>query len=143
MRAPRQHMRLLLPCALQASSEHSVCFAVPHSEAAAVVGALERKFKEAIARGHISRVDASRPCSVLAAVGQRMASTPGVSAALFSSLANVSHAQPAELTALLASPPCHKANARCHAPFKQHQSATGLHRQQVQSQSLSLLAQSQ
>lgn len=71
----------------QASSEHSVCFAVPEKEAKAVAKALEARFQRALAAGRLSKVDVIPNCSILAAVGQRMASTPGVSATLFNALA--------------------------------------------------------
>ncbi|CAM8989189.1 unnamed protein product [Rhodiola kirilowii] len=71
----------------QASSEHSVCFAVPEKEVKAVADALESRFSQAIGAGRISKVDIIPNCSILAAVGQRMASTPGVSATLFNALA--------------------------------------------------------
>lgn len=71
----------------QASSEHSVCFAVPEKEAALVAQALESKFRRALDAGRLSKIEVVRRCSVLAAVGQRMASTPGVSATLFGALA--------------------------------------------------------
>ncbi|CAM8912099.1 unnamed protein product [Rhodiola kirilowii] len=71
----------------QASSEHSVCFAVPEKEVKAVADALESRFRQAIEAGRISKVDIIPNCSILAAVGQRMASTPGVSATLFNALA--------------------------------------------------------
>ncbi|KAK3121539.1 hypothetical protein QOZ80_8BG0655720 [Eleusine coracana subsp. coracana] len=71
----------------QASSEHSVCFAVPEKEVASVAAALQVRFREALAAGRLSKVEVIHNCSVLAAVGLRMASTPGVSATLFDSLA--------------------------------------------------------
>ncbi|GBG78384.1 hypothetical protein CBR_g26412 [Chara braunii] len=71
----------------QASSEHSICFAVPETEAKMVAKALEIKFKKALGAGRISKVEVLRNCSILAAVGQKMASTPGVSATFFTALA--------------------------------------------------------
>ncbi|KAL2622517.1 hypothetical protein R1flu_002722 [Riccia fluitans] len=71
----------------QASSEHSVCFAVPEKEVNAVAEALERRFKTALQAGRLSKVEVVRNCAILAAVGQKMASTPGVSATLFNALA--------------------------------------------------------
>ncbi|TVU11194.1 hypothetical protein EJB05_44763 [Eragrostis curvula] len=71
----------------QASSEHSVCFAVPEKEVAAVSSALHLKFREALAAGRLSKIEVINGCSILAAVGLRMASTPGVSAILFDALA--------------------------------------------------------
>ncbi|MCD7457277.1 Homoserine dehydrogenase [Datura stramonium] len=71
----------------QASSEHSVCFAVPEKEVKAVADVLESKFGQALSSGRISQISVIPGCSILAAVGQRMASTSGVSATFFSALA--------------------------------------------------------
>lgn len=71
----------------QASSEHSICFAVRTYEADAAVAALNKNFEKAIAAGRISRISAVRDCSILAIVGQNMCQTPGVSAMLFEALA--------------------------------------------------------
>ncbi|KAL9269961.1 Bifunctional aspartokinase/homoserine dehydrogenase 2, chloroplastic-like protein [Drosera capensis] len=71
----------------QASSEHSVCFAVPEKEVKAVAEALQSRFREALDAGRLSQVAVIPNCSILAAVGQKMASTPGVSATLFNALA--------------------------------------------------------
>ncbi|KAL9173563.1 hypothetical protein ABFS82_03G123400 [Erythranthe guttata] len=71
----------------QASSEHSVCFAVPEKEVKAVAAALEVRFRQALDAGRLSQIAVIPNCSILAAVGQKMASTPGVSATLFNALA--------------------------------------------------------
>ncbi|XAR57493.1 Homoserine dehydrogenase [Bertholletia excelsa] len=71
----------------QASSEHSVCFAVPEKEVKAVAEILRSRFRQALDAGRLSQVAVIQNCSILAAVGQRMASTPGVSATLFGALA--------------------------------------------------------
>ncbi|TKY59947.1 Bifunctional aspartokinase/homoserine dehydrogenase 2 [Spatholobus suberectus] len=71
----------------QASSEHSVCFAVPEKEVKAVAEALQSRFRQALENGRLSQVAVIPNCSILAAVGQKMASTPGVSASLFNALA--------------------------------------------------------
>ncbi|CAM6110990.1 unnamed protein product [Calypogeia fissa] len=71
----------------QASSEHSICFAVPGKEVQKVAKALEEKFRVALNAGRLSKVEVIPNCAILAAVGQRMASTPGVSATLFNALA--------------------------------------------------------
>ncbi|KAL2467562.1 Bifunctional aspartokinase/homoserine dehydrogenase 2 [Forsythia ovata] len=71
----------------QASSEHSVCFAVPEKEVNAVAAALESRFRQALDAGRLSQIAVIPNCSILAAVGQKMASTPGVSATLFNALA--------------------------------------------------------
>ncbi|KAK2969105.1 hypothetical protein RJ640_028812, partial [Escallonia rubra] len=74
----------------QASSEHSVCFAVPEKEVNAVAKALRSRFRQALDAGRLSQVAVIPNCSILAAVGQKMASTPGVSATLFNALAKAS-----------------------------------------------------
>ncbi|KAI5385103.1 bifunctional aspartokinase/homoserine dehydrogenase 1, chloroplastic [Lathyrus oleraceus] len=74
----------------QASSEHSVCFAVPETEVKAVAEALQSRFRQALDNGRLSQVAIIPNCSILAAVGQKMASTPGVSATLFNALAKAS-----------------------------------------------------
>ncbi|XP_077213166.1 bifunctional aspartokinase/homoserine dehydrogenase 1, chloroplastic-like isoform X2 [Tasmannia lanceolata] len=71
----------------QASSEHSVCFAVPEKEVNLVAVALQSKFRQALDAGRLSRVEVIPNCCILATVGQKMASTPGVSATLFNALA--------------------------------------------------------
>ncbi|GLU16268.1 hypothetical protein SLE2022_327090 [Rubroshorea leprosula] len=69
-----------------ASSEHSVCFAVPEKEVKAVAEALQSRFRQALDAGRLSQVAIIPNCSILATVGQKMASTPGVSATLFNAL---------------------------------------------------------
>ena len=71
----------------QASSEHSICFACSSAQAHAAVAALEKRFASAITAGRLSKVTAIPNCSILAAVGQQMASTYGVCAMLFEALA--------------------------------------------------------
>ncbi len=71
----------------QASSEHSICFAVPEAQAAAARTAVERAFFAEIHHGRIQTVEVSRPGSVLAAVGDDMVRTPGVAGRFFGALA--------------------------------------------------------
>ena len=71
----------------QASSEHSICFAVRSREAAAAKKALSARFEKAIAAGRIKEISTVEDCAVLAAVGRNMCQTPGVSAMLFDALA--------------------------------------------------------
>ncbi|KAF5954813.1 hypothetical protein HYC85_007669 [Camellia sinensis] len=62
----------------QASSEHSICFAVPEKEVKAVAEVLRSRFRQALDAERLSQVVAViSNCSILAAVGQKMASTPG------------------------------------------------------------------
>ncbi len=72
----------------QASSEHSICFAVRQNESDRVTAALNTRFEKAITAGRVSRVVALKNCSILSAVGQNMANVPGVSAMLFTALAS-------------------------------------------------------
>ena len=74
----------------QASSEHSICFAVRSHEAAAAKRALSARFEKAIAAGRIKEISTVDDCAVLAAVGKNMCQTPGVSAMLFDALAQAS-----------------------------------------------------
>jgi len=72
----------------QASSEHSICFAVKSAQAAAAIAALNDFFSRELRTGLISKVSEVPGQCILAAVGQAMCATPGVSAILFSALAN-------------------------------------------------------
>jgi aspartokinase/homoserine dehydrogenase 1 len=73
----------------QASSEHSICFAVPDGEAARTAETVRDTFKAELERGQIQSVAVTTGCSILSVVGDGMAGTPGVAAKAFSSLANV------------------------------------------------------
>ena len=70
-----------------ASSEHSLCIAVPGSMATAVATRWKDVFSAEIARRDIEGVDVRRKVATLAIVGLGMAGTPGVSARLFDALA--------------------------------------------------------
>ena len=70
-----------------ASSEHSLCIAVPGSMATAVSTRWKDVFIAEIARRDIERVEVRRKVATLAIVGLGMAGTPGVSARLFDALA--------------------------------------------------------
>jgi len=71
----------------QGSSEHSICCVVRAADAASAETALQRAFAGEIARGEIHSVSTAADISVLAAVGDGMAGTPGVAARLFGALA--------------------------------------------------------
>lgn len=70
----------------QASSEHSICVAVPTSQGDLAQKTLEDAFLAEIKHGRIQTVDVIQPCSILAAVGDRMAETPGVAGRFFGAL---------------------------------------------------------
>jgi bifunctional aspartokinase / homoserine dehydrogenase 1 len=71
----------------QASSESSIGFTLPEGEAARAVHALRRVFKDDIAAGLVDGVTSRSNVAVVAVVGSGMAGTPGISARVFSSLA--------------------------------------------------------
>jgi aspartokinase/homoserine dehydrogenase 1 len=70
----------------QASSEHSICFAVPEAEGELARATTERAFDAEIRAGHVQKVELLPACSVLAAVGDEMANAPGVAATFFGAL---------------------------------------------------------
>jgi len=74
----------------QGSSEHSICFAVPQSQAAVAREAAEQAFYAELDRGQIRQVDVTPNCSILAVVGDQMAGTPGVAATFFGALGDAS-----------------------------------------------------
>lgn len=71
----------------QGSSEHSICCILPAAQAARGREAVQAAFAEAIADGQVEGVDLTPGIAVLAAVGEGMVGTPGVSARLFAGLA--------------------------------------------------------
>lgn len=70
-----------------ASSEHSLCIAVPGPIATAVSTRWKEVFATEIARRDIDGIEVRRKVATLAIVGLGMAGTPGVSARLFDALA--------------------------------------------------------
>jgi aspartokinase/homoserine dehydrogenase 1 len=72
----------------QASSEHSICFAVPASQADETARVVRRAFDRELHDGHIQSVDVTCDCSILAVVGDGMAGTPGVAAKVFGALSS-------------------------------------------------------
>jgi aspartokinase/homoserine dehydrogenase 1 len=70
----------------QASSEHSICFAVPQSQARTVKDAVKRGFFAEFHHGQIQTVEVAEHCSILAVVGDNMAGIPGIAAKFFGAL---------------------------------------------------------
>lgn len=70
----------------QASSEYSICFAIPEDQVASAKKFAEEAFFSEISQRKIERIEIERKCTILAAVGDQMAGTIGVSARLFSAL---------------------------------------------------------
>jgi aspartokinase/homoserine dehydrogenase 1 len=70
----------------QASSEHSICFAVPARQAAKAEQVVRQAFALELQQGQIQQVDVKKDCSVIAVVGDGMAGLPGVAAKFFGTL---------------------------------------------------------
>lgn len=70
----------------QASSEHSICFAVPEAQADRARAAVETAFAAESRRGLFQDIEVTPGVTILAAVGDGMSGTPGVAARLFGSL---------------------------------------------------------
>ena len=71
----------------QGSSEQSICVAVPEAQGAQAQAVIQKAFAAEIQAGDIQRVELVPGQTVLAAVGDRMAHTPGVAATFFTALA--------------------------------------------------------
>jgi aspartokinase/homoserine dehydrogenase 1 len=70
----------------QGSSEHSICFAIPHAESERTERTVRQTFDLELRQGQIQNVDVLPGCSILSVVGDGMAGTPGVAAKVFGAL---------------------------------------------------------
>jgi aspartokinase/homoserine dehydrogenase 1 len=70
----------------QASSEHSICFAVEPSAGGLAKEVIEDEFDREIASGKIDPVTIEEDKSIVAIIGENMARTPGISGKLFNAL---------------------------------------------------------
>jgi bifunctional aspartokinase / homoserine dehydrogenase 1 len=75
-----------VPLITQASSEQSICFAVPSDTAACVLESLEKAFVHEIEDEDIDRVWSTEDVSIVTVVGAGMRHTVGVSGKVFSQL---------------------------------------------------------
>ena len=75
-----------VPLITQASSEQSICFAVPVDAAARVIAALKTTFTHEIESRDIDSVWASPEVAIITVVGSGMRSTPGVAGRIFGAL---------------------------------------------------------
>ncbi|HYW51687.1 MAG TPA: aspartate kinase, partial [Gemmatimonadaceae bacterium] len=82
-----EQMNISVSLISMASSEHSLCIAVPGALATAVATRWKEVFAVEIARRDIDGIEVRRKVATLAIVGLGMAGTPGVSARLFDALA--------------------------------------------------------
>ena len=69
----------------QASSEHTICFAVKTNELSAALGGLKKEFKKEIKSGQVG-INAILNQSIIAMVGDGMRGVPGIAGQLFSAL---------------------------------------------------------
>ena len=72
----------------QASSEHSICFAVAPEMAVTVKQAVDEAFSLEILAGHIDPISVEEEMSIVAVVGVGMRHLPGVAAKVFNALAS-------------------------------------------------------
>ena len=79
--------RLSVSTIFQASSESSIGFTLPETEAERAVKSIQGVFSGEIASGLIDHVTAKPGMAVIAVVGDGMAGTPGIAARVFSALA--------------------------------------------------------
>jgi aspartate kinase len=77
-----------VPLITQASSEQSICFAVPSESAKDVVSSLEKAFAYELSEEDIDRVWATEDVTIVTVVGAGMRHTPGVAGRIFSQLGN-------------------------------------------------------
>jgi aspartate kinase len=75
-----------VPLITQASSEQSICFAVPAESATSVLSALQAVFATEIEDEDIDRVWMTEDVSIITVVGVGMSHTPGVAGQVFSKL---------------------------------------------------------
>ncbi len=77
-----------VPLITQASSEQSICFAVPASAAETVVNAVSKTFAAELADRDIDKVWASAEVVIITVVGIGMIHTPGIAGKIFSAVGN-------------------------------------------------------
>jgi bifunctional aspartokinase / homoserine dehydrogenase 1 len=70
----------------QASSEHSICFAIPEVQADLARKTVERAFFAELHHNQIQMIGVTHNCSIVAAVGDNMVDHPGIAGKFFSAL---------------------------------------------------------
>jgi aspartokinase/homoserine dehydrogenase 1 len=75
-----------VPLITQASSEQSICFAVPTAAAEQVIAALEKAFSNELAQQDIDSIWATDEVVIITVVGVGMIHTPGIAGRVFTSL---------------------------------------------------------
>jgi aspartate kinase len=77
-----------VPLITQASSEQSICFAVPAESTALVLSALDDAFSRELVNRDIDRVWATDEVVLITVVGAGMIHTPGIAGRIFTALGN-------------------------------------------------------
>ena len=75
-----------VPLITQASSEQSICFAVPAEATEQVIRSLEAAFSAELAQRDIDRIWATEEVVIVTVVGAGMRNTPGIAGKIFSAL---------------------------------------------------------
>jgi len=75
-----------VPLITQASSEQSICFAVPADAVTAVLSALETVFAAELSAGDIDRIWTTEDVEIITIVGAGMIKTPGIAGRIFTAL---------------------------------------------------------
>ncbi|MGM0431722.1 MAG: bifunctional aspartate kinase/homoserine dehydrogenase I [Spirochaetota bacterium] len=70
----------------QASSEHSICFAVPEQDADTAAQVARQVFSQELTDYKIQSIEVEKECAILAAVGEQMPGVPGIAAKFFGAL---------------------------------------------------------
>ncbi len=70
----------------QASSEHSICFAISPEDSIAAKAAIEEEFEKEIKAEKIDKVAVQTGLSVVAIIGENMKKTPGIAGKMFDAL---------------------------------------------------------
>lgn len=71
----------------QASSEHSICFAISEAHVPEALRILHAHFQFELAQQHIQRIQAHKGCAIISAVGDDMVGTPGIAGKFCDTLA--------------------------------------------------------
>ena len=70
----------------QASSEHSICFAVRSKDAQTAADVIKQEFKDDFKNKNLSAIQIEEGCSILAIVGSGMTGTKGIAARFFNAI---------------------------------------------------------
>ena len=70
----------------QASSEHSICFAVRSKDARSAADVIKQEFKDDFKNENLSTIQIEEDCSILAIVGSGMTGTKGIAARFFNAI---------------------------------------------------------